>query len=47
MFGAFENSGFRRIFGYEIEEGTRKWKILYKKEFYYVYSSYSIVRLIK
>jgi hypothetical protein len=45
MFGAFENRVFRRIFGCKRDEGTGK--ILCNKEFYYLFSSCSVVRLIK
>jgi hypothetical protein len=43
----FENRVLRRIFGRERDEVTGEWRRLHKKELYALYSSPSIIRVIK
>jgi hypothetical protein len=45
--GVFENRVLRRIFGPKGDEVTREWRKLHNEEVYYLYSSPSIVRIIK
>jgi hypothetical protein len=43
----FENSVLRRIFGPKRDEVTGEWRRLHKEEFNYLYSSPSIIQVIK
>jgi hypothetical protein len=43
----FENRVLRRIFGPKRDEVTGKWRKLHNKEFHDLYSSPSIIRIIK
>jgi hypothetical protein len=43
----FENRVLRRIFGSKREEVTREWRKLHNEEFRDLYSSPSIIRIIK
>jgi hypothetical protein len=43
----FENMVLRRIFGPKRDEVTGKWRKLHNKELCYLYSSPSIIRIIK
>jgi hypothetical protein len=43
----FENRVLRRIFGPKRDEVTREWRRLHNKEFYALYSSPNIIRVIK
>jgi hypothetical protein len=43
----FENKVLRRIFGSKRDEVTGEWRILHNKELYALYSSPSIIRVIK
>jgi hypothetical protein len=43
----FENRVLRRIFGPKRDEVTREWRKLHKKELHDLYSSPSIIRIIK
>jgi hypothetical protein len=43
----FENRVLRRIFGPKRDEVTGEWRILNKKELHDLYSSPSIIRIIK
>jgi hypothetical protein len=43
----FENRVLRRIFGPKRDDVTREWSKLYNEEFNYLYSSRSIIRVIK
>jgi hypothetical protein len=43
----FENRALRRIFGPKRDEVTGEWRRLHNKEFYAVYSSPNIIRVIK
>jgi hypothetical protein len=43
----FENKVLRRIFEHEGDEITGEWRRLHKKEFYGLYSSSNIIRVIK
>jgi hypothetical protein len=43
----FENRVLRRIFGPKRDEVTREWRTLHNKELHYLYSSPSIIRIIK
>jgi hypothetical protein len=43
----FENRVLRRIFGPKVDEGTGKWRKLHKEEVRDLYSSPSIIRIIK
>jgi hypothetical protein len=43
----FENEVLRRIFGPKMDEVTGEWRRLHNKEFYALYSSPSIIRVIK
>jgi hypothetical protein len=45
--GVFENRVLRRIFGPKRDEVTGVWRKLHNEELYYLYSSPSIIRLIK
>jgi hypothetical protein len=45
--GVFENRVLRRIFGLKINEVTGKWRKLHNEELHDLYSSPSIVRIIK
>jgi hypothetical protein len=45
--GVFENRVLRRIFGPKRDEVTGDWRKLHKEEFHDLYSSPSIVRIIK
>jgi len=43
----FENGVLRRIFGPDRDDVTREWRKLHNEELYDLYSSLSIVRVIK
>jgi hypothetical protein len=43
----FENRVLRRIFGLKRNEVTGEWRILHNKELHELYSSPSIIRIIK
>jgi hypothetical protein len=43
----FENKVMRRIFGLKRDEVTRRWRELHNEELYDLYSSPSIIRIIK
>jgi hypothetical protein len=43
----FENGVLRRIFGPKRDEVTREWRRLHDEEFYALYSSPNIIRVIK
>jgi hypothetical protein len=43
----FENKVLRRIFGPKRDEGTREWRKLHNKELHDLYSSPSIIRIMK
>jgi hypothetical protein len=43
----FENRGLRRIFGPRRDEVTGEWRKLHNKELHDLYSSQSIIRIIK
>jgi hypothetical protein len=43
----FKNRVLRRIFGPKRDEETGKWRRLYNKELYALYSSSNIIRVIK
>jgi hypothetical protein len=43
----FENRVLRRIFGPKRDEVTDEWRKLHNKELHYLYSSQSIIRIIK
>jgi hypothetical protein len=43
----FENKVLRRIFGPKRDQVTGGWRKLHNKELYYLYSSPSIIRIIK
>jgi hypothetical protein len=43
----FENRVLRRMFGPKRDEVTCEWRKLHNKEFYDLYSSPSIIRIIK
>jgi hypothetical protein len=43
----FENRVLRRIFGPKRDEVTGEWRKLHNKELYDLYSSASIIRIIK
>jgi hypothetical protein len=43
----FENRVLRRIFGPKMDEVTGKWRRLHNEELYAVYSSPSIIRVIR
>jgi hypothetical protein len=43
----FENWVLRRIFGLKRDEVTGDWRKLYNEELYSLYSSPSIIRMIK
>jgi hypothetical protein len=43
----FENRALRRIFGPKRDEVTGKWRKLHNKELHDLYSSPSIIRIIK
>jgi hypothetical protein len=43
----FENRVLRRIFGPKRDEVTGEWRKLHKEDLHYLYSSPSIVRIIK
>jgi hypothetical protein len=43
----FENRVLRRIFGPKRDEVTERWRKLYNEELHYLYSSQSIIRIIK
>jgi hypothetical protein len=43
----FENRVLRRIFGPKRDEVTGEWRRLHNKEFYALYSSPNIIRVIK
>jgi hypothetical protein len=43
----FENRVLRRIFGLKRDEVTGEWRKLHKKELHDLYSSTSIIRIIK
>jgi hypothetical protein len=43
----FENRVLRRIFGPKRDEVTGEWRKLHNKELHYLYSSPSIIRIIK
>jgi hypothetical protein len=43
----FENKVLRRIFGPKRDEGTREWRRLHNKELRALYSSPSIIRVMK
>jgi hypothetical protein len=45
--GMFENRVLRRIFGPKRDEVTGGWRKLYNEELYDLYSSPSIIRIIK
>jgi hypothetical protein len=42
-----ENRVLRRIFGQKMDEGTRSWRKLHNEELHNLYSSLSIIRMIK
>jgi hypothetical protein len=44
---AFENRVLRRIFGPKRDEVTEEWRKLHNKELHDLYSSPSIIRIIK
>jgi hypothetical protein len=43
----FENSVLRRVFGPKRDEVPGEWRKLHNEELYYLYSSPSIIRIIK
>jgi hypothetical protein len=43
----FENTALRRIFGPKIDEVTGGWRMLHNEEVNYLYSTSSVVRVIK
>jgi hypothetical protein len=43
----FENRVLRRIFGLKRDEVTGEWRKLHNKELHYLYSSPSIIRILK
>jgi hypothetical protein len=43
----FENRVLRRIFGLKRDEVTVEWRKLHNEELHYLYSSPSIIRIIK
>jgi hypothetical protein len=43
----FENRVMRRIFGSKRDEVTGGWRKLYNEKFHYLYSSPSVIRIIK
>jgi hypothetical protein len=43
----FENRALRKVFGPKEDEVTGKWKILHNEDFYGLYSSPNIFRVIK
>jgi hypothetical protein len=43
----FQNRVLRRIFGPKRDEETREWRKLHNKDFHDLYSSPSIIRIIK
>jgi hypothetical protein len=43
----FENRALRRIFGPKVDEVTGEWRKLHNKELHDLYSSPSIIRIIK
>jgi hypothetical protein len=43
----FENRVLRRIFGPKRDEVTGEWRKLHNKELHYLYTSPSIIRIIK
>jgi hypothetical protein len=43
----FENRSLRRIFGPKRDEVMREWRKLHNEEFHDLYSSLSIIRIIK
>jgi hypothetical protein len=43
----FENRAFRRIFGTKRDEETGEWRKLHNEELHNLYSSPSIIRIIK
>jgi hypothetical protein len=45
--GMFENKVLRRIFGPKRDEVTGEWRKLHNEELYYLYSSPSIIRIMK
>jgi hypothetical protein len=45
--GVFENRLLRRIFGPERDDVTGEWRKLHNEEFHDLYSSPSIIRIIK
>jgi hypothetical protein len=45
--GVFENRMLRRLFGPKREEVTGEWRKLHNEEFHDLYSSPSIIRIIK
>jgi hypothetical protein len=47
MYRVFENRMLRRMFGPKGDEVTEEWRNLYKDELHDLYSSPSIIRIIK
>jgi hypothetical protein len=45
--GVFENRVLRRIFGPKRDEMTEEWRKLHNEELHYLYSSPSIIRIMK
>jgi hypothetical protein len=43
----FENKGLRKMFGPKRDEVTGKWRRLYNKELYYLYSLPNIIWVIR
>jgi hypothetical protein len=43
----FENKVLRRIFGSKLDEVTGGWRKLHKEELHHLYSSPSIIRIMK